>query len=398
MTRSGTGPRGRTGTSAPLLVAVALLLATRAHAAGAPPAPPAFHIQPDTIVAEESGNWRAGLVIENKAGYGLYPDSLAMEWKSDDPDSSAAPRSGVTELPGLVQVIASASAGETTGMQWTAPAEFERGTIVFRLVSHDGAKNVYHSSARVVVAGNALFDKYPRELIRTGKDAVDVVVMTADTTARPAPGLLYVPPAGVSARSMMRQFVAMVTQGNTVALVSLPGAGRTSGRADRAGPGSVAAVETAIARLAKDPSVDPKRLGVWGVNDGATTALLAAVKHPELQAVIAQDASYDPWASYRAMPANARQQYVREAGSDSAGWRVRSPLLVASKLAGPVMVLQTSASSAADSASAEAYAHARSDQKLFIEARIGRQGKTAFATRDAVRLAQDFLRRRLQHP
>ena len=389
--------------SAPCVFAVAaLLLAARAHSAPAPGAsqgsPPVFHVEPDTLYADESGNWHAGLVIENKAGFGLYPDSLSMEWRSDDPDSTPGPRAGVLALMGLVAVIAPASAGETTGMQWSSPADFERGTIVFRLVTHDGQKNVYHSSARVIVAGNSLYEKYPRELLKSGRDVVDVVVMTADTSARPAPGLLYVPPAGVSARACMRQFVPVVAIGNTVAIVSLPGAGRTSGRADRAGPASVAAVDAAITRLAKDPSVDPKRIGVWGLAEGATTALLAAVRHPELQAVVAQDAAYDAWATYRSLPADARQDYVREAGSDSAGWRARSPLIAALKLSSPVLVLQTSEASAPDSAAAQAFVHARSDQQLFVEARIGRQGSRAFMGRDAARVAQDFLKRRLHRP
>lgn len=389
--------------SAPcVLVLAALLLAARAHAAPAPVGsqgtPPVFLVDPDTLHADGSGNWHAGLLIQNKAGYGLYPDSLSMEWRSEDPDSTPGPRSGVLPLMGLVAVIAPASAGESTGMQWSSPADFERGTIVFRLVTHDGQKNVYHSTARVIVAGSSLFDKYPRELLKSGRDAVDVVVMSADTSARPAPGLLYVPPAGVSARACMRQFVSMVAIGNTVAVVSLPGAGRSGGRADRAGPASIAAVDAAIARLAKDPSVDPKRIGVWGLDEGATTALLAAVKHPELQAVIAQDAAYDAWAAYRALPADARQDYVREAGSDSAGWRARSPLIAATRIPSPVLVLQTNEASAPDSASAQAFAQARSDQQLFIESRIGRQGSRAFVGRDAVRVAQDFLKRRLHHP
>jgi len=388
--------------SAPSVLALAvLLLAARAHAADAGATqgtPPVFSIDPDTLYADDTGNWHAGLVIENKAGYGLYADSLTMEWRSDDPDSTPGPRSGVQPLMGLVAVIAPASAGESTGMQWTSPADFERGTIVFRLVTHDGQKNVYHSTARVTVAGNYLFDKFPRELLKSGRDVVDVVVMSADTSARPAPGLLYVPPAGVSARVCMRQFVSLVAIGNTVAVVSLPGAGRSGGRADEAGPASVAAVDAAIARLAKDPSVDPKRIGIWGVNDGATTALLAAVKHPELQAVIAQDAAYDAWAAYRALPADARRKYVREAGSDSAGWRARSPLIVATKVPVPVLVLQTNEASAPDSASAQAFANARSDQQLFIESRIGRQGSRPFMSRDAVRVGQEFLRRRLHHP
>jgi hypothetical protein len=388
--------------SAPSVLALAvLLLAARAHAADAGASqgtPPVFSIDPDTLYADDTGNWHAGLVIENKAGYGLYADSLTMEWRSDDPDSTPGPRSGVQPLMGLVAVIAPASAGESTGMQWTSPADFERGTIVFRLVTHDGQKNVYHSTARVTVAGNYLFDKFPRELLKSGRDVVDVVVMSADTSARPAPGLLYVPPAGVSARACMRQFVSLVSIGNTVAVVSLPGAGRSGGRADEAGPASVAAVDAAIARLAKDPSVDPKRIGIWGVEDGATTALLAAVKHPELQAVIAQDAAYDAWAAYRALPADARRKYVREAGSDSAGWRARSPLIVATKVPVPVLVLQTNEASAPDSASAQAFANARSDQQLFIESRIGRQGSRPFMSRDAVRVGQEFLRRRLHHP
>ena len=389
--------------SAPCVLALAvLLLAVRAHAAQAPSGsqgtPPVFSIDPDTLYADESGNWHAGLLIQNKAGFGLYCDSLTMEWRNDDPDSTPVARTGVNPLMGLVAVIATASAGETTGMQLSSPADFERGSIVFRLVTHDGQKNVYHSTARVTVAGNYLFDKYPRELLKSGKDAVDVVVMTADTSARPAPGMLYVPPAGVSARVCMRQFVSMVTIGNTVAIVSLPGAGRSGGRADQAGPASVAAVDAAIARLAKDPSVDPKRLGVWGVNEGATSTLLAAVKHPELQAVIAQDAMYDPWATYRTLPADARQKYVREAGSDSAGWRARSPLLLATKVPSPVLVLQTNEASAPDSASAQAFANSRSGQQLFVESRIGRQGTRPFMSRDAVRVGQDFLKRRLHRP
>ena len=378
------------------LALVALLAAAPTHAAGG--TPPGFKVIPDTLRADEAGTWHAGLLIENKAGYGLYADSLTMEWRSDDPDSTAAPRSGVTPLMGLVAVIAPASAGETTGMQWTAPADFERGTIVFRLVTHDGQKNVYRSTARVQVVGSDLLAKYPGELLERGRDAVDVVVMAADTAARPAAGVVYVPPAGVSARGSMRKLVPLVRRGITFAVVSLPGSGRSSGRADRAGPASVAAVDAALARLAKDPSVDPRRLGLWGVQEGATTALLAAVAHPELQAVIAEDATYDPWVAYRALPPDARERYVREAGSDSAGWRARAPLLVASKLTAPVLVLQTNEHGAPDSTSAQAYVHARNDQKLFVEARVGRQESRLFLRRDAQRVALDFLDRRLRHP
>src|SRR5204863_9924846 len=101
---------------------------------------------------------------------------------------------------------------------------------------------------------------------------------------------------------------------------------------------------------------------------------------------------------YRALPAAERAKYAREAGSDSAGWRARSPLLAATKVPAPVLVLQTNEHGAPDSSSAAAYAHARSDQQLFIEARIGAQGGKVFTRRDALRVTQDFLNRRLRHP
>jgi hypothetical protein len=378
-----------------LVALAALLVAARAHAAGTPPA---FRLEPDTLIADENGVWHSSLVIENKTDYGIYADSLSMEWWSEDPDSTPGPRTGITPLMGIVHVIAPASSGEQTGMQWTAPADFERGTIVFHLVTHDGAKNVYHANARVTVTGSYLYDLYPRELLKQGTQTVDVVVMPADTVSRPAPGLLYVPPADASARSCMRGLVPYRARGMTVAIVSLPGLGKSSGRPDRAGPASVAAVDAALARLARDPSVDPKQIAIWGANDGATTALLAATRHPELQGVVAQDATYDPWVAYRALPATARQAYVREAGSDSAGWRARSPLNVAAKIPAPVLVLQTNEKGAPDSTSAAAFAHVRSDQQLFIEARIGQQGPRPFMRRDAARVAQDFLNRRLKHP
>jgi len=48
--------------------------------------------------------------------------------------------------------------------------------------------------------------------------------------------------------------------------------------------------------------------------------------------------------------------------------------------------------------SAAAFVHARSDQQLFVEARLGAQGGKPFLRRDAVRVALDFLNRRLRHP
>src|SRR5262249_33534740 len=140
------------------------------------------------------------------------------------------------------------------------------------------------------------------------------------------------------------------------------------------------------------------RLAMWGDGEGGTTALLAAVKHPELQGVIAVDAVYDPWVAYRTLSTDAREEFVREAGRDSAGWRARSPLAAAEKIPPPVLVLQTTETSAPDAGAAQAFAQVRSDRQLFIEARIGAQEGRPFTRRDAQRVALDFLNRRFGAP
>ncbi len=327
---------------------------------------PTFKVLPDTLRADTTGVWRAGLMVENPAEWGLYADSLFLDWRSTDDDAGAAPKRGTTSLTALVSVIAPAGAHESTGLDWNAPADFERGTLTFRLYLHDAKKQVHALSATALVAGNALYDRHPATVLDVSGQKVEVVHMAADEAARPAPGVLYVPPAGVGARSTLRWAQLLVNRGLAVSLVSLPGAGRSSGSADRAGPASVAAAEAALARLAHEPGVDAKCLAIWGLGDGGTTALLVAARHPELQAVVAQDA--------------------------------RSPLVVAARIAPPVLVLQTSDSSAPDAAAAEAFAAARAEKQLPVECRIGAREQRPLRRGDAVRVALDFLGRRLRKP
>src|SRR2546430_2698562 len=72
---------------------------------------------------------------------------------------------------------------------------------------------------------------------------VEMAILPADSALRPAPAVLFVPRSGTPARSLLRWALVPRARGSTIALVSLPGSGRTSGGPDRAGPASAAAVE-----------------------------------------------------------------------------------------------------------------------------------------------------------
>jgi dienelactone hydrolase len=52
---------------------------------------------------------------------------------------------------------------------------------------------------------------------------------------------------------------------------------------------------TALAWLRRQPEVDPARLGIIGGSKGAEAALLVAVRHPELKAIIAASPSSVVW-------------------------------------------------------------------------------------------------------
>ena len=376
-----------------MLLTFSLLLA---GASAALAAPPVFRVEPDTIRADSVGTWHVSLVIENPAEWGLYVDSLRVEWRNLDEPEGSASRAGTLSLQGLVPVVAPAGAGEQTGMVWNAPADFERGSLRFRLQVHDAQKQVHRLEASVVVAGSDFYDLYPAAMLEAGTGRVEVVHMPAPEASRPAPGVVYVPSQGMSARIAMRWTRQLRNRGYSVTVVSLPGSGRSTGSADRAGPASVAAVEAALASVARRPDVDSKRLAIWGVGEGATAGLLAAAHQPQLLAVVAQDASYDAWATYRALDERGRADFVREAGRDSAAWRARSPLASATASGTPVLVLQTSES--ATPAAAAAFAAARLGKQLPVESRISNQEPRPIWRTDAARLGLDFLARRLRRP
>jgi pimeloyl-ACP methyl ester carboxylesterase len=235
-------------------------------------------------------------------------------------------------------------------------------------------------------------------MIPAGAGSVELVVMAADSSVWPAPGVLVVPSPGTSARSMLRWALSVNQRGFSVGIVSLPGSGRSTGSDDRAGPASVAAVEAALSRFVREPGVNARRIALWGIRDAAPSALLAAVKHPELAGIISEDAHYDPWAAYRELSASERAAFVLAAGRDSAAWRARSPLAAAARIAAPVLVVQSDEVESPAATGAEAFAAARAEKQLFIEARINAVEGRPIRHRDATRVAFDFLSRRLRQP
>lgn len=78
-----------------------------------------------------------------------------------------------------------------------------------------------------------------------------------------------------------------------VACVSIPGYGRSSGPSRLVGPQAVAAARRALDLLADRSDVDPNRLAVWGVADGAVAAGLLMDYDKRPRSLILQSGAYD---------------------------------------------------------------------------------------------------------
>lgn len=115
-----------------------------------------------------------------------------------------------------------------------------------------------------------------------------------------------------NARQCIESIADLATMGIRIVCVSIPGYGRSSGPSRFVGPQSVAAAHHAIDLLAERPDVDPRRIAVWGLGDGAVAAGLLMDSDTRPRAFILQSGAYDmlklwPEASLRTKLAILRQ-------------------------------------------------------------------------------------------
>jgi dipeptidyl aminopeptidase/acylaminoacyl peptidase len=85
----------------------------------------------------------------------------------------------------------------------------------------------------------------------------------------------------------------LVAMGLQVACINIPGYGRSSGPSRFVGPQAVAAARRALDLLAKRGDVDPQRLAVWGLGNGAVAAGLLMDYDSRPRALILQSGAYD---------------------------------------------------------------------------------------------------------
>ena len=380
------------------LIALGLAL-TPAHAPAADskaaPAPtemPTFKADTSMIEADDHLQWSIPFTVENRFTVGLYLDSLFCEVQDLDPGETRAER--VTRLD-VSHIVTgnSASAGEIYPFNYVAPAIAEHARLTFRLVVSRADKSRTTLTTVVEAMPGPISRDHPSEFITVNGRRVEVVFFTADHDS--APGLLVVHGRGGNARTLLRMGTRLVQLGYAAMMVSMPGYGQSEGPPDAAGPLTVQAVGAALDRLEATAGVDAKRVGAWGISNGAAAVTLLSQGRSDLKAVVAQSGIYDLWAVYRAMTVPAlREAIVHGAGSDSAGWKKRSAALNPGK-PNAILILHGEKDVNVPAQQAHGFADALKARGVDVESRFFPNSGHELPPGEVMRTAIEFLDRRL---
>jgi len=355
-----------------------------------------FTAQSDTVETDADLSWNVMFEILNQADTGLYLDSLRCEVDDLDEGKTDAPRHTSLDLTRLVRLsptISAQGSNSINSIQHSGPALAERARLTYRLFCHriDGSSITLETVVQVVPGTSK---EYVSQFLDVDGQKIEYVLFPARGGVVSPPGVLLVHGAGGNARRMLRTARTMASRGYTVALVSMPGFGSSSGSKDLMGPASVTAASKVLDVLAKTEGIDATKLAAWGVSRGATVVAELAARRTDLKAVVLQSGIYDLWAVYRGTQlAGFRETIVAEAGEDSAAWRERSPLLRAMKITAPVFVIHGEKDTHIPVAQAHALVAALEARGAKVESSFAARGEQTLGPNDGLRVGLAFLKR-----
>ena len=342
--------------------------AAGSSAPAAPSGPqPRLIADPDQVRASESLTWNTSFRLFNTLDVGLYSDSVRCRYEDTGPGETGVSRVQEVSFPGMAQAFGALSAGDSVSFNYGAPALFETGRVTFRLYTHRGDGVKYVSTATFEVQPGPISEQHPSEFLTVDGKKVETVFFESNK-GNGSPGVLLVHGEGSQARALFSTAIQLSNRGYHVLMVSMPGYGQSEGPADLMGPHTLAAAGAALDRLKRTPGVDSLHLGAWGISRGATVAAGLAAQRSDLGCVIAQSGIYDLQATYRGtkMP-GFREAIVAEAGSDSAGWKERSPIVRIAATHTPILVLHGENDTTVPADQAHAYANALKTAGVAVE-------------------------------
>jgi predicted esterase len=126
------------------------------------------------------------------------------------------------------------------------------------------------------------------------------------------PALLVLNGDGGDAHQCIVHALRFVALQIRLACISLPGYGKSSGPSRFVGPQSIKAARRGLDLVAARPDVDPSRLAIWGIADGAVAAGLLMDSDRRAHAVILQSGAYDLLKFWPGAPIGTKLSILRQ--------------------------------------------------------------------------------------
>ncbi|HEX4208816.1 MAG TPA: prolyl oligopeptidase family serine peptidase [Candidatus Binataceae bacterium] len=198
------------------------------------------------------------------------------------------------------------------------------------------------------------------------------------------------------ARQCIKSVADFATMGIRVVCVSLPGYGRSSGPGRFVGAQSVATARHAIDLLAARPEVDPKRIAVWGMGDGAVAAGLLMDSDRRPRAFILQSGAYDMLKLWPEAPLRTKLDILRQVWPSKRALRERSVVEhLPGKLDCSILILHGESDRRMPVKQAEQLAAALSKRGAHIQTYYVPQGSHDLGARAVAGPVRGFLRNNL---
>jgi predicted esterase len=185
----------------------------------------------------------------------------------------------------------------------------------------------------------------------------------------PLPAVLVLNGDKGNARECIDNTAHFVSMGMQVACISLPGYGKSSGPSRFVGEQSVAAARHALDLMAARADVDPARMAVWGLADGAVAAGLLMDSDTRLRAVILQSGAYDMLKLWPEAPLGTKLSILRQVWPSKRVLRERSVIEnLPAHLECSVLILHGARDRRMPIAQAEQLARALAERGAHVEA------------------------------
>lgn len=212
------------------------------------------------------------------------------------------------------------------------------------------------------------------------------------------PALLIVSARDGNARRCIATNGAFTAMGMQVACISMPGSGGSSGPGRFVGPQAVEAGRRALDLLTKRPDVDPKRLGVWGLGEGAVAAGLLMDTDTRLRAIALQSGVYDPVGLWPEAPLGTKLQILRQVWPSRRNLTERSVIAhLPPHLSCKVLILHGKSDRQSPLSQAERLAQALNERGARVKTRYFAHAGHELGTR-VVQPLRDFLQESLFTP